>query len=336
MTNIESQISCALRILPFDENSDYIQHSIEEVNKIQIENNEKFEFDYIFNQNNCSQEVVFNKCVNPLISSYFEGYNATVLSFGPSKCGKSYTIGLEHNDNIIDKNQGFFPRIVEKIFIEKSNKDKIFISFFEIYSENIKDLLCFNEENRKRISIKEDKNNIIFHNLTEIYLNDLNTVIDCCKKGCLQRESTSKSHLLFIITLEKEVSGKLLRNKLTLVDLADSEKDTYFKNLETGRAEGLQAYLGMIELKKLIISLGGAKKTNYIPYMTSKLTHALKESFGGNSKTLMITCISLQKLKSQTILSTFAITKMVRNINNCLFQNENCFGRSHIQKLVSF
>jgi hypothetical protein len=37
---------------------------------------------------------------------------------------------------------------------------------------------------------------------------------------------------------------------------------------------------------------GSSKKKNHIPYRESKLTRLLKDCLGGNSKTILISCIS--------------------------------------------
>ena len=48
----------------------------------------------------------------------------------------------------------------------------------------------------------------------------------------------------------------------------------------------------MLTLGKCINILSEQKKANFIPFRDSKLTRILKDSLGGNSKTVMVACVS--------------------------------------------
>ena len=52
----------------------------------------------------------------------------------------------------------------------------------------------------------------------------------------------------------------------------------------------------LLTLGKCINILAEQKKNQHVPYRDSKLTKILKESLGGNSKTIMIACVSGDKL----------------------------------------
>ena len=50
---------------------------------------------------------------------------------------------------------------------------------------------------------------------------------------------------------------------------------------------------GLLALGNVISALGDIKKkATHIPYRESKITRLLKDSLGGNAKTLLICCIS--------------------------------------------
>ena len=56
--------------------------------------------------------------------------------------------------------------------------------------------------------------------------------------------------------------------------------------------EGVNINKSLLTLGKCINILSQQKKTAFLPFRDSKLTRILKDSLGGNSKTVMIACVS--------------------------------------------
>lgn len=81
-------------------------------------------------------------------------------------------------------------------------------------------------------------------------------------------------------------SKQLIRGKLSLVDLAGSERilKTNAEGIRIKEAQNINQSLAT--LGKVFLSL--QNKTSHVPYRDSKLTHYLKDSIGGNAKTMMI------------------------------------------------
>ena len=87
---------------------------------------------------------------------------------------------------------------------------------------------------------------------------------------------------------------QLFHGKLSLVDLAGSERilKTNAEGIRIKEAQNINQSLAT--LGKVFLSL--QNKSPHVPYRDSKLTHYLKDSIGGNAKTLMMLQISpLQK-----------------------------------------
>jgi len=90
---------------------------------------------------------------------------------------------------------------------------------------------------------------------------------------------------IFINGFDKS-SKKVFHGKLGLVDLAGSERilRTNAEGIRVKEAQHINQSLAT--LGKVFLNL--QTKSNHVPYRDSKLTHYLKDSIGGNAKTLMI------------------------------------------------
>lgn len=82
--------------------------------------------------------------------------------------------------------------------------------------------------------------------------------------------------------------------KLFIIDLAGSEK-IQLLNCSKKMQEGANINKSLLALGNCITTLSENSRKNvvsHIPYRDSKLTRMLKDSLGGNTKTIMIACIS--------------------------------------------
>ncbi len=88
-----------------------------------------------------------------------------------------------------------------------------------------------------------------------------------------------------------------LSAKLHFVDLAGSERVARTQNTGERFQESIRINSGLLALGNVVSALSDPKKRTggHIPYRDSKITRLLKDSLGGNAKTLMITCKILLK-----------------------------------------
>lgn len=88
---------------------------------------------------------VFAKTVEPMLKRLFEGYNQTVFAYGQTGSGKTFTMGGEYGKQIDAHLEGIIPRVADKIFETISElqdyKINARVSYFELYKEDIRDLL---------------------------------------------------------------------------------------------------------------------------------------------------------------------------------------------------
>lgn len=84
-----------------------------------------------------------------------------------------------------------------------------------------------------------------------------------------------------------------LTGKLSLIDLAGSERGSVTENRGVRLKEGAKINRSLLSLANCINALGDkSKKGFFVPYRDSKLTRVLKDSLGGSSKTVMIATVS--------------------------------------------
>ena len=82
-------------------------------------------------------------------------------------------------------------------------------------------------------------------------------------------------------------------------------------------------------INKSLLALGNCinilseknKKGSHVPYRDSKLTRLLKDSLGGNTKTIMIACISPSLSCMEETLNTLNYAKRARNIKKKVYRN---------------
>ena len=114
-------------------------HVPEQMRKGYVNNMKKcydFKFNDIFEQNS-TQEEVFEKIGNKVISNSLEGYNSTVFCYGQTGSGKTYTMCGSKNW----KERGLIPRLLVELFKRireiKNYSYEIFISYRHRFAAKI-------------------------------------------------------------------------------------------------------------------------------------------------------------------------------------------------------
>ncbi|XP_061340024.1 kinesin-like protein KIN-4A isoform X1 [Gastrolobium bilobum] len=194
------------------------------------------------------------------------------------------------------------------------------------------------------IQIRETSNGVItLAGSTEVAVSTLQEMAACLEQGSLSRATgstnmnnqSSRSHAIFTITLEQmhklhsvspsndtsdaDMGEEYLSAKLHLVDLAGSERAKRTGSDGIRLKEGIHINRGLLALGNVISALGDEKKRKegvHVPYRDSKLTRLLQDSLGGNSKTVMIACISPADINAEETLNTLKYANRARNIQN--------------------
>ncbi|XP_064808808.1 kinesin-like protein KIF16B [Oncorhynchus masou masou] len=292
------------------------------------------------------QEKVFKDLGCDVLKAAFEGYDACVFAYGQSGSGKSYTMIGNPGD------LGLIPRICDGLFCHISEMDqvdgvsfRIEVSYLEIYNERVQDLLTTktDPENGSGLHLREHpKDGPYVENLSTHLVQNYTDIEELMHAGNAKRitantgmnDVSSCSHSIFTVIITQvrfntELPCEMV-SKIHLVDLAGSEM--------TGARlkEGANINKSLVTLGSVISALadtcvtgegsshtGKMKKQLFIPYRDSLLTWLLKNSLGGNAKTIMIATISPADVHYGETLSTLRYANRAKNIVDCGLVDED-------------
>ncbi|KAJ6224199.1 hypothetical protein RDWZM_002744 [Blomia tropicalis] len=272
-------------------------------------------------------EQIYNEIVFPIVESVTEGYNGTVFAYGQTGCGKSFTMQGSSEPS----NRGIIPRAFEHIFeaISTAENTKFLVqaSYLEIYNEEIRDLLGLDA--KRKLELKENNETGVY--VTNLSMHIVNDVRSCEKimedgwknrsvGATLMNADSSRSHSIFTIYIERiqtdDIESENVKfGKLNLVDLAGSERQGKTGAIGERLKEAAKINLSLSALGNVISALVDGK-SKHIPYRDSKLTRLLQDSLGGNTKTLMVACISPADNNYDETLSTLRYANRAKNIKN--------------------
>ena len=278
-----------------------------------LEIKKEYIFDGIFDYNS-PKEDFYDKSCRPIISQFLKGYNGSIICYGETGTGKTYTI------------KEIIPLMTSQIFeyINESDNNndlfKIEISSIEIYKEQINDLIDVNNKNLNLIKGE-------INNLTNIGINSLEQMNSLLNEIMSLRNikelklHDSKSHFIIQIKLYHYIKQKncLLISKLFLVDLEGSERLSNKEINEDNIEEQKLINKSLMALSIIVNNLSSGNNdnnNNYIPYRDSKLTQIINESFGGNCYTSLILTCSKHELSSSETRNTLMFGEKAKNIKN--------------------
>uniref|UniRef100_A0A8D0TI53 Kinesin family member 7 n=2 Tax=Sus scrofa TaxID=9823 RepID=A0A8D0TI53_PIG len=235
--------------------------------------------------------------------------------------------------------QGIIPRAMAEAFKLIDENDLldclVHVSYLEVYKEEFRDLLEVGTASRDIQLREDDRGNVVVCGVKEVDVEGLDEVLSLLEMGNAARHTgathlnrlSSRSHTVFTVTLEQRgrapsrlprpPAGQLLISKFHFVDLAGSER--VLKTGSTGERlkESIQINSSLLALGNVISALGDPqRRSSHIPYRDSKITRILKDSLGGNAKTVMIACVSPSSSDFDETLNTLNYASRAQNICN--------------------
>lgn len=283
---------------------------------------------------------MYSRGLPSMNKNLLSGFNATVFAYGMTGAGKSYTMfGNLTNPDLNEREPGICIFLLQDLFrlinSEEFQSKEFFIklSYLEIYNEHIRDLLISSTEN---LMILEDPvRGVVVPDLSEYTINSVQDLVENIQKGNARRtmgstgmnQFSSRSHAIIQLSVDqknkaKDTIDEILTSKLSLVDLAGSERAASTENKGIRMTEGAKINRSLLALGNCINILSDSNKSgSFVPYRDSKLTRLLKDSLGGNTKTIMIACLTSSFLCYEETVNTLKYANRARHIQRKVVKN---------------
>lgn len=311
---MESYVETAVRVStrPSNKNQVFCVESDSLNNVVKVSNNQIYPVNAALPYN-CSQHSVFTSVIEPLVPYFLEGCDVSVVTFGQSQTGKTYTLygpGLHYAASEAD--QGVVPRFIRAVLAKlKSVKGKektwsLHITWSQITGDSINDLLGG----------------------TNIEIEDILDAFQLIQLG-LSSLAGKLAHSLFTITLEQQlVIDTTVHHRTSTASFADLNgcEKIFMQDIQ-GQVQTVPSDLGLQALQSCIMTLSdhyirsSPLYPNQIPYNQSILTTLLRDSFGGRAKTVFLCCVSPLLDDYAETAYTLAIASRAQLIKNFVTVN---------------
>ncbi|XP_041002292.1 LOW QUALITY PROTEIN: kinesin-like protein KIN-UB [Juglans microcarpa x Juglans regia] len=301
-----------------------------------------YEFDEVLTEF-ASQKRVYEVVAKPVVESVLDGYNGTVMAYGQTGTGKTFTLGRLGEQDTADR--GIMVRSMEDILAEISPEtDSVSVSYLQLYMEALQDLLNPANDN---IPIVEDPKigDVSLPRATLVEIRDQQSFLELLRIGETHRiaantklnTESSRSHAILMVHvkrtfmdgadiissengdishLAKPLKPLVRKSKLVVVDLAGSER--IHKSGSEGHMleEAKSINLSLSALGKCINAL--AENSAHVPIRDSKLTRLLRDSFGGTARTSLIVTIGPSPRHRGETTSTILFGQRAMKVENML------------------
>ncbi|XP_027436903.1 kinesin-like protein KIF18A [Zalophus californianus] len=290
----------------------------------------KFVFDAVFDETSTQLEV-FEHTTKPILRSFLNGYNCTVLAYGATGAGKTHTmLGSATEPGVMYLTMLDLYKSMDEIKEEKVCSTAV--SYLEVYNEQIRDLLV----NSGPLAVREDaQKGVVVQGLTLHQPKSSEEILQLLDSGNKNRTqhptdmnaTSSRSHAVFQIYLRQQdktasISQNVRIAKMSLIDLAGSERASTTSAKGTRFIEGTNINRSLLALGNVINALADTKRKNpHIPYRNSKLTRLLKDSLGGNCQTIMIAAVSPSSVFYDDTYNTLKYANRAKDIKSSLKSN---------------
>ncbi|XP_062381062.1 kinesin-like protein KIF18A isoform X2 [Sardina pilchardus] len=290
----------------------------------------KFVFDNVFGETS-EQVEVFENTTKGVVDGVLNGYNCTVFAYGATGAGKTHTM-LGSTDN-----PGVTYLTMKELWsrMEQVKDEKVFelaFSYLEVYNEQIRDLMA----NSGPLAVREDSTKgVVVQGLSVHQPKSAEHILEALDFGNKNRTqhptdmnaTSSRSHAVFQVYLrQQDKTASLNPNvrvaKMSLIDLAGSERASATNAKGARLREGANINRSLLALGNVINTLADPKsKKTHIPYRDSKLTRLLKDSLGGNCRTVMIANVSPSSTSFEDTHNTLKYANRAKEIKSSLKSN---------------
>ncbi|CAD8191225.1 unnamed protein product [Paramecium octaurelia] len=221
-----------------------------------------FAFDHCFTQDSKNTDI-YSKEVKSLVLGSTNGINGTIFLYGQTGSGKTYTmLGKENDEGVLLQS---FKDLFAKIEADLNKTYVLRCSYFEIYNEQIFDLLKPSSKLQETLQVNEDqKKEFYVKGLIEQSVSSINEIFDVLKRGEINRHyaqtamnhNSSRSHAIFRLYVQS-ITNNFIRQ------YRREQSQHKFPTLEQLEAENNQLKGAMVTESVLnFVDLAGSEKVS--------------------------------------------------------------------------
>lgn len=287
---------------------------------------QKFVFERVFGEDSTNEQI-YEETTKDLVDTLLNGYNCSVFAYGATGAGKTFTmLGKPDSPGITFLTLMELYRRIEEIKEEKTCE--VGISYLEVYNETVRDLL----NPGKALNVQETGQHVQVQGLSFHKPRDADNLMQMLACGNQNRSQhptdanaeSSRSHAVFQIFVRQQdrtanVKSNVAIAKLSMIDLAGSERGSATGFRGARFREGANINKSLLALGNCINALADGQK--HIPYRDSKLTRLLKDSIGGNCRSVMIAAISPASTTFEDTFNTLRYANRAKTIKTTLKKN---------------
>ncbi|CAR30738.1 ZYRO0E01078p [Zygosaccharomyces rouxii] len=297
----------------------------------------KFRFNKVYDVGVRQQEVC-EDIIGDNVMELLAGFNVSIMAFGSEGSGKTYTMfGNDHEEGIVQRMcQSIFDQL-DKLHEDSGNESTISINFFELFAENVYDLLSL-QKNSKVLKTSSDTktHTLSVKGLRTVSVNSVYELLAYINEGHLRRchsdshyrKSRSSAFLNITVEQRNKKEETLKHSVLQLIDLASSDKldknlkydisTDEMKSTNSSMQNLHQVVYGLSELESPSSKNHSSKHT----HRTSRLAKFLQQAIGGDSKTTAVMLSSTDKADRENTVITLSLGSRLRSIHNFPVQNK--------------
>lgn len=317
-----------------------------------------FSFDHMFDEDSSTQSV-YDEMVRPIVWGVSNGIHGTVFCYGQTGSGKTFT--MQGNDLAVRQVDGLLQLAAKDIFkwIDEFKRDSsVRISYFEIYNEQVGDLLSGVVEEDwsytagldtfegQPVMVRDDPKEGVQVNCRQVEVKNVDVLLDMLQFGNRSRQvaatsmnhRSSRSHAIFRVMVEtRATDGTSRLSTLNLVDLAGSENSRTSETTHLRKREGGTINKSLLSLSKVIysLSLPPASRPKFISYRDSKLTFILQPHLSGNALMAVICNVNPSHVFIEETRSTLRFASRAKLIETKAHVNEVATDNSLLVEKLS-
>jgi hypothetical protein len=159
-----------------------------------------------------NQARTFEVVAAPIVDDALKGYNGTILAYGQTGTGKTYTLGNTAEEGGGEEFAGIIPRAMRRVFDHLTAEGQPFevtMSLVQIHCEVILDLL--NPTEGQNLRLREDDGGVSIEGVTSFKVRSAEDCADLMRQGNRNRVTaytnvnavSSRSHACVIIKIER-------------------------------------------------------------------------------------------------------------------------------------